>query len=152
MHARVENGQIVSFGLPESARRLDTGEWVMGLRTAPAELVKATGHLPVTEQRAALGANQTYGDPTYTVRADDVLADFPAVALPASTINEQTIRSQIGTGLSALQAIIDTAQPTVNSTAAAQTAIRALQAQVKDMARIQRKMLRLLDDRLDGTD
>lgn len=44
MHALVIDGQIQALGrLPRSARRLDTGEWVMGLDSAPLALVHACG-------------------------------------------------------------------------------------------------------------
>ena len=50
MHALIIDGQIEAVGtLPASARRLDTDDWVMGLDTAPPELVAATGWLEVDD-------------------------------------------------------------------------------------------------------
>lgn len=49
-YALVTNNTIQGVGrLPSSARRLDTGEWVMGLDTAPPELVRATGWYEVVD-------------------------------------------------------------------------------------------------------
>lgn len=49
-YALVTDDTIQSIGrLPNAARRLDTGEWVMGLDTAPPELVQATGWYEVVD-------------------------------------------------------------------------------------------------------
>ncbi len=45
----VRNGAIVSTGLPPSARRLDDGDWVLGLPDAPDALKAACGYLPIAE-------------------------------------------------------------------------------------------------------
>jgi hypothetical protein len=42
-------GAIERVGLPLSARRLDTGAWVLGLPDAPDELKAACGYFPVVE-------------------------------------------------------------------------------------------------------
>ena len=49
-YALVKDGVVEEVGeLPASGRRLDTGEWVMGLRDAPEELVEACGWFPLIE-------------------------------------------------------------------------------------------------------
>lgn len=60
-YALVVDGQVQAVGrLPQSARRLDTGQWVLGLRTAPANLVEACGWLPVADtDRPDHGPDQT---------------------------------------------------------------------------------------------
>jgi len=50
MYAQVIDNSIQTVGrLPASARRLDTGAWVMGLDTAPADAVAACGWLPLVD-------------------------------------------------------------------------------------------------------
>ena len=50
MYAFVVDGVVESVGrLPSSARRLDTGQWVMGLESAPTALVEACGWFPVSD-------------------------------------------------------------------------------------------------------
>lgn len=49
-YALVTNDAIQSLGrLPNSARRLDTGEWVMGLATAPVAMQQACGWFEVAD-------------------------------------------------------------------------------------------------------
>ena len=48
-YALVRNDTIERVGLPPSARRLDTGAWVLGLADAPDDLKAACGYLPVAE-------------------------------------------------------------------------------------------------------
>jgi hypothetical protein len=66
MYALVVDGQIQSTGrLPESARRLDDGAWVMGLATAGLELQAACGYLEVVEPtRPTITTAQTFDDDT----------------------------------------------------------------------------------------
>lgn len=147
-HAKVINGNVVEVGgLPASARRLDTQEWVLGLPDAPAEIARACGFLPVVEIAAPLGVNQHHGAPTYTVRADDVLATFPAEADDAATVNERTIRSRIAAALTANKTFIDAAKP---STAAAQAS--AAYDQAKALTRQVNGLLRIADNRLESAD
>jgi hypothetical protein len=50
MFAYVTNGTIQAVGkLPVAARRLDTGQWVLGLRDAVAELQRACGWFAVVD-------------------------------------------------------------------------------------------------------
>lgn len=66
--------------------------------------------------------------------------------------NRATIEEQIHLALSALAAIIDTPQATFSTVAQAQAQIRTLQGQVKDEARILRRLIRLQVGDLTGTD
>ena len=60
-YALVRNDTIERVGLPPSARRLDTGAWVLGLDTAPDDLKAACGFLPITEvPRPADTATETF--------------------------------------------------------------------------------------------
>ena len=49
VYALVRNDTIERVGLPPSARRLDTGAWVLGLPDADDTLKAACGFLPVAE-------------------------------------------------------------------------------------------------------
>ena len=49
-YAYVTDGTVQATGrLPVAARRLDTGQWVLGLPDAPAELQQACGWYQVTD-------------------------------------------------------------------------------------------------------
>lgn len=82
--------------------------------------------------------------PTLTVVVD--------TAKTQAATNQQAIRDQAAQGMATLQAIIDTAPPSFSNIAGGQTAVRALQVQVKDCARILRKLIRLALDDYSGTD
>jgi len=95
-YARIVNGAVTSVsGLPGSAQRLDTGQWVSGFEAADQETREACGYLPVTEVRPALAADQVHGDPAYTINAHDVTATYPAVADQATNINYRSLRTQL---------------------------------------------------------
>lgn len=55
-YALVVENQIVGFGLPTSARRLDTRQWVLGLPDASDAMKAACGYLPVVEVEAPVVA------------------------------------------------------------------------------------------------
>jgi len=128
MYAQITNDTITTIGrLPVSARRLDTGQWVMGLANAPTELVEACGWHPVIDTPPAYDpathvlergtVELTAGTPTvqYTVRAktaDELAADQRAIADDAE-------REQAKTAVTNLRAYIDTATPTNAQTVAA---------------------------------
>ena len=106
-YALVVNSAIQSEGpLPLSARRLDTQDWVMGLATAPVELVEACGYFPVVD------APRPADTPTTTwTRTLSLLAGEPTVVwveraktqteIDNATINvnDQTIRDLIQTAI-----------------------------------------------------
>ena len=76
MYALVIDGAVQSVGrLPNSARRLDNQAWVMGLATAPTELVEACGYFPVTNNPP------TYDPATEVLERGDVtvVAGVPTV-------------------------------------------------------------------------
>lgn len=47
IYALVRDDTVTALGLPDSARRLDSGEWVLGLANAPENLKAACGYLPI---------------------------------------------------------------------------------------------------------
>lgn len=132
-------------GLPASARRLDTQEWVMGLDTAPADLVKATGWLPVVEDRPPLGGDEQHGTPAYTIGDEEVTAAYPVEAVPVEQTNERLVRERVAQALATLQTIIDTPNIPAGALTGAQLSnvARGNQSQVKDIARILRGVIRL---------
>lgn len=151
MYALVINGTIQSTGrLPESARRLDTGEWVMGLPDAPPSLVAATGWAEVVDTaRPADTATTTHdrsvelvnGTPTvvWTERAktaDETQAE-------TRQANDATIRSQVETHMSDLAAITGSSGTLTGA---------QLSNAVRVLARGQRRLIRLAVGLLDGTD
>lgn len=91
-YALVIDGTIEAVGrLPHSARRVDNDQWVMGLATAPTELVEACGYFSVVDQPPTFdpmtqvleggGVVLVDGQPTrvYTVR-DKTGEEFAAEA------------------------------------------------------------------------
>lgn len=82
--------------------------------------------------------------PTRTVVVDSAKAQ--------QATNLQTIRDGVTAALATMQAIIDTAQISFTTVAQAQTAMRGLQAQVKDEARVLRRLIRLAVEDYTGTD
>lgn len=74
-YARIIGDDVAEMPVPSSARRLDTGEWVLGLPDAPDALKAACGFKPVTETpRPADTPTDTF-DRTITL-----LAGTPTVA------------------------------------------------------------------------
>lgn len=82
----------------------------------------------------------------------NLVEDDQVVVDTTAEDNESTIRQQVDLALTMLQQIIDTPQVTFSNVAGAQTAMRALQAQVKDEARVLRRLIRLAVQRFDGSD
>ena len=72
--------------------------------------------------------------------------------LATQAANAVTIKSNVAAALTAMQAIIDTPAPQFGNIAGARAAIQDLQSQVKDEARVLRRLIRLVADQLDGTD
>lgn len=70
----------------------------------------------------------------------------------AEQTNLATIQQQVTLAMATLQSIIDTPQVTIATVAQAQPAVRGLQSQVKDLARIQRRLIRLVTGDLSGSD
>jgi hypothetical protein len=138
-YAFVEAGTVEAEGaLPQSARRLDTGQWVMGLRDAPVELQQATGWFEVTDvDKPADTATHTYdrsitlvaGVPTVTWTQRLKTAEETAAAT-AST-NQASIVTNLNQDMVAIQTILDTANATLNSNPA---------AHIKTMGRMLRRL------------
>lgn len=172
MHALVINGIIEAVGtLPQSARRLDNDEWVMGLTTAPTELVEACGWFPVVDTaRPADTPTTTHdrsvelvnGAPTVTWTARDKTADELEVSTHAD--NRSAIDAAITQALTRLQQLIDA--PAVDAvpagtmtTAQLSTVARSMRdavqqnrAGAQDVAGILRKTIRLVRGDFDGVD
>jgi hypothetical protein len=138
-YALVDDGTIEAEGpLPQSARRLDTGQWVMGLHTAPVELQEATGWLEVVDvERPADTATHTYdrsitlvaGVPTVTWTQRLKTAEETAAATAAT--NQASIVTNLNQDMVAVQAILDTANATINANPA---------AHIKTMGRMLRRL------------
>lgn len=87
MYALVIDGTVQSVGgLPNAARRLDTGEWVLGLADAPDSLRVACGWYPVTDTARPADTADTTHD-----RTIDVVDGTPTVVWTArpKTTEEQ---------------------------------------------------------------
>lgn len=164
-YALVVGDTIQSLGpLPRSARRLDTGQWVMGLRDAAPEYQQACGYFEVVRvDRPADTATTTHdrsvtlvgGVPTetWTERAK-TQAEIDA---ETSAANEAAIRQAVKDALGTLNLIITDMSDYL---ALANPNNAAIAAQVKDnaqaireVARNQRRLIRLVaGEVLDGTD
>lgn len=114
-YAYVQNDTVqrVKGAVPKSWK-LATGQWISGFDVRP-DLWLGEGWYPIVEVRPALGVNEQYGSPVYTVGASEVTATYPVVPLPVAVVNAATIQDKIR------QAI------TGNTEAAAQMAVRASQ-------------------------
>ena len=65
MFAYVTSGTVQATGrLPAAARRVDTGQWVLGLAAAPVELQQACGWYQVTDTQRPADADTTTHDRT----------------------------------------------------------------------------------------
>lgn len=141
MYAQVTADTINAVGrLPNSARRLDTRQWVMGLTNAPTELVEACGwysvtdtppdHDPATQVVERGDVTLVDGRPVrrYTVRAKT--AD--ELAAEAEAAQDQTERDQARAAFDTLGNYINLSSPT-----SAQTV-----ATVKLLARVCRRLIR----------
>ena len=140
MYAFVTDNTATPGRLPKSARRLDTGQWVMGLAAAPVELVEACGWYTVTStDPPAHTANETVVAAITVVKGRPVqtwtVAPLDAEALAVKA--QEAVRSGLHTRQR--QALADNAAylaivaPT-NGQAIAQ--IRALTRQVNALIRV----------------
>lgn len=149
-YALVTNNTIQSIGrLPESARRLDTEEWVMGLATAPPDLVAATGWTQVVDTaRPADTATTTHdysvtlvnGTPTvtWTQRAKTTEEQ----ANDTQQTNRSTIQTQAADAMAGNRTFLALASPTNAQVV----------AQVKALTRQNNAVIRLALNQLDGVD
>lgn len=141
-YARVVNDVITEFGLPLSARRLDTGEWVMGLDTAPVELVEACGYFVVDETAVQPAETATtFWAPSWVVVAGRPVRQWVETAKSAEQItaetrraNATTLQTQARTAINQCQTIID--DPNVTNAEAV--------TYIKQLATMNRAIIRLL--------
>jgi hypothetical protein len=148
--------------LPESARRLDTGDWVLGLREyGTVEQQQACGYFEVVDTpRPADTATDTYvrslelvaGIPTETWTARPWTAE--ELASKAQVAVETTLRSNPQThidvlvaSLAALQTLVDTPNATINASPASYVkgVARELMAAERRLVRLFRLSLGVLD-------
>jgi hypothetical protein len=139
MYALVTNDTVESYGsLPQSARRLDTNEWVLGLADATTTLQQACGYyLVTTTPRPADTADTTYdysitlqaGIPTETWTARPKTAD--EIAAATAQTNQASIVTNLQQDMVAIQAIIDDTNANINANPA---------ARIKDMCRMLRRL------------
>ena len=116
MYAQVTANTITaeSGQLPLSARRLDTGQWVLGLRDAPVDIQQACGWFTVTDVARPADTDTTTND-----RSLELVNGTPTVvwtsrawtaeeltARQADT-NRTTIDQAISDALAELQTLID---------------------------------------------
>lgn len=149
MYALVISNAIQSVGgLPASARRLDTQEWVMGLANADPTFQQACGYYPVTDvPRPADTATTTFdrsvtlvaGVPTVVWTERPMTA--PELANATANTNRATIQTQAATALDTNRTFLAIATPTNAQTL----------AQVKALTRQNNGIIRLLLNQLDGT-
>lgn len=148
--ALVTDNTIQSIGrLPDSARRLDTGEWVMGLATAPPELVAATGWTEVVDTPRPADTATTTHD-----HSVELVAGVPTVtwteraktseeqASQTQQANRTTIEDQARTALTNNRTYLALASPTNAQNL----------AQIRALTRQNNGLIRLLLGQLDGTD
>lgn len=151
MYAFVTDGTVQSLGgLPRSARRLDTSEWVLGLRDAPVDLQHVCGWWEVVETPAPAPSGPSMivesnvelvtGIPTqvWTER----LKTQAELDADVTVANRSAIETNLTDDMVAMQAIIDTTNATINAGPA---------PYMKDVARMLRRLGRQALNEFDGT-
>jgi hypothetical protein len=126
--------------LPNSARRLDTGEWVMGLATAPLALQQATGWYevakvdPPAEKPGSVFEKSVVVDKgTVTEKWTERAKTADELAQDTRNANLTTIDANLVSDLTALQATIDATNASINANPA---------AHIKTIARAQRRQIK----------
>lgn len=162
MHALVIDGTITDSGnLPPSARRLDTGDWVMGLDTAPPDLLAATGWHEVVDAPPPADTATTTHD-----RSVELVDGTPAVVWTErpKTAEEQTadtkqangatLRQQARDSLTTLRTSIDTLKAITDKTNAniGPADTKAVARETRRVARQVLALTRLLIGALDSAD
>jgi hypothetical protein len=161
-YANIIDGVVARTGsLPRGGAYLLDGviQRVAPLRNASLEIQQACGWHAITDTpRPADTASHTFdasvvlvaGVPT---RLWQTRPWTPAeLAMRAAGANDLTIREQAEQALTTLQQQIDAAPVTFTTLAQAQTAMRQLQQAVQFQARVNRRLIRLILGKLDGTD
>jgi len=100
--------------VPTSARRLDTGQWVLGLRDAPVDIQQACGWFAVTDTpRPADTGTATHDRSVELVDGTPTVVWTPRpwttdeIAARQADTNRRTIDTALTNALAELQAIID---------------------------------------------
>lgn len=140
--------QAESNNLPASARRLDTGAWVMGLATAPVALQQACGYYQVVDTaRPADTQTDTY-DRTITLPAGVPTVTWVQraktageLAADTSNTNNTTLRTQADAAIEANIAYLAIGTP---------TNLQVI-AQVRALTRHINGVIRLVIGKLDST-
>ena len=164
MHALVVDSTVQSVGaLPRSARRLDTGQWVMGLATAPVAAQQACGYhevvrnprpdnTPTTTWDRSVEWTGTQVVETWTERdktAEEVQAEQEAANQTAMTAATAEALDDLATLIDATTAYIDLADPSQQETVQ-QVTVNARAA--RELAQNQRKIIRLVVGLFDAAD
>lgn len=150
-YALIIDNTIQSTGrLPESARRIDTDEWVMGLDTAPPDLLAATGWAEVVDTPRPDDTTTTTHD-----HSVELVNGTPTVVwteraktqdeLDAETqqTNEGTLNQRADTAIGDLRTIRDSSGNLTNA---------QLSSAVRAIAGAGIVIIRLLIRKLDGTE
>jgi hypothetical protein len=140
MYALIIDGKIQSVGnLPNSARRLDNGNWVMGLATASDALKAACGY------RAVIDNRPQYDEATQVLERGDVFLSDPTTPVVAYTIRAKTAEElaaeadasardaagvRVGQAVAWLRSHAQTAR---NTTATTNNAVAVLNALLDDL-------------------
>lgn len=149
-HAFVKDGIIQATGqLMESARRLDTQEWVLGLFQASVELQQACGWFLVVEVARPIDTTTDT-----TERSVQLIDGVPTevwvprpwsveeLAQQASLANRSAIETNLTDDMVKMQTLIDVTNATLNAGPA---------PFMKDIARNLRRLDRLAINDLDGS-
>jgi len=151
LYALIENGTPTTLQafLPDSARRQDTQEWVLGLSAASVALREATGWFAVTEvARPADTATHTTDrriqlvGGTWTVVWTSRPKTAEELTMATAATNSSAITTNLLQDMTEIQAIIDSTNATINSNPA---------AAIKTICRAQRRIIRKLLSLYDGT-
>ena len=136
--------------LPTAARRLDTGEWVLGLSDAPSALQEACGFVTITPATRPADT-ATHTSERSVVRTGDTVAEVwtvvpksaESLAAEQSARNRATIEGRAATIVSQMNAI--------TATTGALTAAQLSNA-VRQIAAATRALTRLAVGLLDAAD
>jgi hypothetical protein len=156
-YALVQDGQITETKgrLPNSARRLDTGEWVMGLASAPEALQQATGWYEIIDTAQPADTPTHTHDRSVTLQAGVPTVTWTQRAKTAEELASETAQANRATldaafltfidgadnAIAQMQAVVvvcDTIQadpaPSFSNLSQALTQVTALQNRVKALS------------------
>ena len=166
MYAYVIDGVVreESGSLPASARRLDTGEWVMGLDTAPDDLLHATGWWEVIDTPRPDDTETTTHDRTVEVvdgqptvvwvarpwTADELAAEEAAANTTQLVAESDESVDKLVAVVEALNALTALTNADINANPAA--IIKDLARECKTIARQANREARLTSGRTESTD